>query len=171
MKNTLQVIAILLLVSSCGLFKKRFKVKESKELQVIEKTRENSRVEHDSGNVQIAQSHAANLTGDEEILRIEGEGVQITRDGIIRLHKGKIYQKQGHYSKGVLMKGQLHTDWKSQKVKNDKQNKNKIAGQEEQSKLTTKPAVASMLYFLIGLGVLITIVVYWIKKRKVAIPW
>ena len=108
MKNALQVIAILLLVSSCGLFKKRFKVKESKELQVIEKTRENLRVELDSGNVQIAQSHAANLTGDEEILRIEGEGVQITRDGIIRLHKGKIYQKQGHYSKGVLMKEQLH---------------------------------------------------------------
>ena len=171
MKITLWMIAILLLVSSCGLFKKTSKSRASSETVITEKISENLQVEQDTGEIQIIQLNGGTLIKDEHIIQIEGEEIQITKEGVIQLRKGKIYQKKNQYAETLQVEEQFHSDWKDQKIKSSQQSENKIELRKEQSKVTARPAVTSLFYFIIGFGVLIVLVIWWLKKSKFAPHW
>ncbi|MDR0266468.1 MAG: hypothetical protein LBJ04_24860 [Sphingobacterium sp.] len=166
MKNTLQMIAILLLVSSCGLFKKTLKSKASEHTVVTEKIGENFQVERDTGEMQVVQSYAGALTKEEDVIQIEGEGIQITRDGVVRLHSGKIYQKKNVLGKRLETKERFDAGWKGQKMKSSQQSDKKLELLNTKSKSVMKPATTSMLYFTIGLGVLVALAIWLIRKGR-----
>lgn len=171
MKNTLQMIAILLLVSSCGLFKKTLKSNASKQTVISEKIDENLQVERETGKMEIVQSYTGALTKNEDIIQIEGEGIQITRDGVVQLRSGKIYQKKSVHDETLQAKGRFDAGWKGQKMKSDQQTDKKIELHKTESKSVAKPATTSIFYFSIGLGVLIALVIWLIRKGLVSVHW
>jgi hypothetical protein len=171
MKNTLQMIALLLLVSSCGLFKKTLKSTASKQTVVTEKIDENLQVERDTGGIQVVQSYTGALTKNEHVLQIEGEGIQITRDGVVQLLSGKIYQKQSVHGETLETKGRFDAGWKDQKMKSSQQSDKKIKLHNAESKSVVKPAITRMLYFSMGLGGLIALVIWLIRKGRVSVHW
>lgn len=166
MKNTLQIIAMLLLVSSCGLFRKIEKTKESQELGVKEKNTEYTTIEQDTEHLQIVRSDKEALVTDGYVLQIEGEGIQIMQDGVVQLHKGKIYAKKEHYSEKSRLESRLDANWKAQEVKSSQQIETKTELLKAQSKEVAKPAVSSLLYFLMGCAVLVGLIIWWIKRGR-----
>lgn len=171
MKNTLQMISILLLVSSCGLFKKTLKSTASEQMAITEKIDKNLQFERDTGEIKVVQSYAGALKKSEDVIQIEGEGIQITRDGVVRLRSGKIYQKQSVLGKRLETEERFDAGWKGQKMKSSQQSVQKIKLHDTESKSVVKPATTSMLYFSIGLGVLITLVIWLIRKGRAFVHW
>ncbi|MGE8427159.1 MAG: hypothetical protein ACN6O7_04760 [Sphingobacterium sp.] len=171
MKNTLQIIAMLLLVSSCGLFRKVEKTKASQEFRVKEKNTEYATIAQNTGHIQVVRSDKEALVTDEHVMQIEGEGIQITQDGVVQLHKGKVYAKKEHYSEKLQLERRFDTNWKDRKVKSSQQIETKTELSKAQSKEVAKPAVSSLLYFLMGCSILVGLIIWWIKKRKLIRLW
>lgn len=171
MKNTLQIIAMLLLVSSCGLFRKVEKTKGSQEFGVKEKNTNYATIAQNTEHIQIVRSDKEVLVTDEYVMQIEGEGIQIMQDGAVQLRKGKVYSKKEHYSEKLQLESGFDTNWKAQKVESRQQIETKMELRKAQSKEVSKPAVSSLLYFLMGCGVLVGLIIWWIKKRKFVESW
>jgi len=104
MKNTLQIIAMLLLVSSCGLFRKVEKTKGSQEFGVKEKNTNYATIAQNTEHIQIVRSDKEVLVTDEYVMQVEGEGIQIMQDGVVQLHKGKSMRKRNIILKSCSLK-------------------------------------------------------------------
>ncbi|HAF33840.1 MULTISPECIES: hypothetical protein [Sphingobacterium] len=171
MKNTLQIIAMLLLVSSCGLFKKVEKTNASQEFGIKEKNTESVTIAQKTGHIQVVGLAKEALVTDEYVMQVEGEGIQIMQDGVVQLHKEKVYAKKEHYSEKLQLERRLNTNWKDHKAKSSQQIETKTELTKEQSKEVAKPAVSSLLYFLMGCSILVGLIIWWINKRKLIRIW
>ncbi|WP_223580415.1 hypothetical protein [Sphingobacterium sp. GVS05A] len=165
MKNIFRLTVMLLLVSSCGLFKKITKTKESQTVEANEKMTELSSVDSSRRHLEIEQSYNRLLTGSEALMQIEGEEIEISPNGVVRIGKGRVNKRRTYYSDSSNGVEKYLSDQRRESVHNVHYKEDKLRIDERASKRTVQPAGTNIFYFLIGLLVVIYLMVWWLRRR------
>ncbi|GAA4168696.1 hypothetical protein GCM10022218_04180 [Sphingobacterium ginsenosidimutans] len=156
---------MLLLVSSCGLFKKITKTKESRTVEANEKMAELSSVDSSRRHLEIEQSYNRLLTRSEALMQIEGEAIEISPNGVVRIGKGRVNKRRTHYSDSTNGFEKYLSDQRREIAHNVQYKEDKIRIDGRTSKRTVQPAGTNIFYFLIGLLVVICLLVWWLRRR------
>jgi len=165
MKNIFLLTVMLLLVSSCGLFKKIIKTKESRTVEVNEKMTELSSVDSSRRHLEIEQSYNRLLTRSEALMQIEGEEIEISPNGVVRIGKGRVYKRRTYYSDSSNGVEKYLSKQRQQLFHRVQYKEDKLRIDERTSKRTVQPAGTNIFYFFIGLLVVICLMVWWLRRR------
>lgn len=165
MKNIILLTVMLLLVSSCGLFKKVVKTEKSRKVNRDGKIGLMSM--EDSNNRQLKIEHLANRfsTGVGDLMQIEGEEIEIRPDGIVRIGKGSVKKKRINYIDSSSLFKRSVSVQRQQSAQKIQYKEEQLQFVENTSNRKERPAVTSLLYFLGGLLVLLFSVVWWFRRK------
>jgi len=165
MRNIFLLTVMLLLVSSCGLFKKTIRTKASQILKTNEEMTLLSKVDSGSIRLEVAQSHNRLSVHTEDLMHIEGEKMEISPDGMINIIKGKIHKKLTHHTDSSKRFKQYVSQQRQQIVQRVLRKEEKLQLEDKVTTRTARPAVTSMLYFFTGLIVLAGVLIWWMRRR------
>ncbi|WP_139351250.1 hypothetical protein [Sphingobacterium sp. CZ-UAM] len=164
MKNIIRLTVMLLLVSSCGLFKKSVKTKESQTLKTGEKMTILSNVDSNKQRLDMEQTYNRLSTQTEDLIQIAGEEIEIRPNGVVRIGRGQVNKKRIHSSDSSIAKDRYLFEQRRELVHSAQYKEDKLRLDTKASKRTVQPAAINILYFLIGLLAII-LVVWWKRKR------
>lgn len=161
MKNICLMTVMLLLVSSCGLFKKTVKSKGSATHMEHEKIEAQSKVNLDTQRFELIQSKYQSAQMGEELIVIVGEGIELKSDGGIQVGKGKISRKAVNYSEvsdlaGQTVISQRKLDIQGMEVREKNSKLNKLS-----SEVTSRSTVPAIRYVLVLSIVVVLVLVWW----------
>jgi len=165
MKNILALTVMLLLVSSCGLFKKTVKTSESHMLEARGKVMVSSQIDSSSSHLEVGQSYVRNLKQSEDLMQIEGAEIEISPDGIVRIGKGKINKKRTLYSDSSNVFRKSISGQSQLVIENLLRKDEKLKSAERTTRRTERPMVTSMLFFITGLLVLASLMLWWLRRK------
>ncbi|WP_146191139.1 hypothetical protein [Sphingobacterium athyrii] len=165
MKNILVLTVMLLLVSSCGLFKKTVKTSESHMLEARGEAMELSKIDSGSNHLDVGQSYVRILKQSEDLMQIEGEEIEISPDGIVRIGKGRVNKKLTlHADSGNVFRKYI-SGHSQQVIENVLRKDEKLKLAERKTRRTERPMVTSMLFFITGLLVLASLMIWWLRRK------
>ena len=165
MKNIFLLTVMLLLVSSCGLFKKTVRTKESQILKTNEEMTLLSKVDSGRIRLEVAQSHNRLSVHTADLMHIEGEKMEISPDGTINIIKGKIHKKLTRNVDSSKRFKQSVSEQRQAVEQRVLHKEEKLQLADKMTTRTARPVVTSMLYFFIGLLVLAGAVIWWMRRR------
>jgi hypothetical protein len=155
---------MLLLVSSCGLFKKNVKTKESQTLETGEKMAILSNADSNKQRLDMEQTYNRLSTQTEDLIQIVGEEIEISPNGVVRIGRGQVNKKRIHSSDSSIARDKYHFELHRELAHSVQYKEDKLRLDTKASKRTVQPAAINILYFLIGLLAII-LVVWWKRKR------
>ncbi|WP_158655985.1 hypothetical protein [Sphingobacterium sp. HMA12] len=148
MKNIFVMTVMLLLASSCGLFKKTVKTSESHILEARGEVMVLSKIDSSSNHLEVGQSYGRILKQSEDLMQIEGEEIEISPDGIVRISKGRINKKLTlHADSGNVFSKRI-SGQSQQIIENVLHKDEKLKLAERTTRRTERPMVTSMLFLL-----------------------
>jgi len=165
MKNILRLTVMLLLVSSCGLFKKTVKTEELKTVETNEKMTVLSSVDSGKKHLEIEHLYDRHVIQTGDLMQVEGEDIEISPNGIVRIGRGRINKKRTYYSDSTNGFEKYLSDQRREIAHNVQYKEDKLRIDERTSKRTVQPAGTNIFYFLIGLLVVICLLVWWLRRR------
>ena len=165
MKNIFQLTVVLLLVSSCGLFKKTTKTKESLKWKIVEMNKLQSEEHFHTLRSDSEKSTGQFSIQQENLTLLEGEEIELRPDGTLRVNKGKMSKKQVQHTRRSHGFEKLKSEQRDRDVQVAQHAEKEIKVDERHAQSTAKPAVADMLYFLAGLLGVVLVVFWWLRKR------
>jgi len=156
---------MLLLASSCGLLKKTVKTSESHILEARGEVMVLSKIDSSSNHLEVGQSYGRILKQSEDLMQIEGEEIEISPDGIVRISKGRINKKLTlHADSGNVFSKRI-SGQSQQIIENVLHKDEKLKLAERTTRRTERPMVTSMLFFITGLLVLASLMIWWLRKK------
>lgn len=165
MKNIFVMTVMLLLASSCGLLKKTVKTSESHILEARGEVMVLSKIDSSSNHLEVGQSYGRILKQSEDLMQIEGEEIEISPDGIVRISKGRINKKLTlHADSGNVFSKRI-SGQSQQIIENVLHKDEKLKLAERTTRRTERPMVTSMLFFITGLLVLASLMIWWLRKK------
>lgn len=165
MKNILRLTVMLLLVSSCGLFKKTVRTEELKTVETNKKMTVLSSVDSSKKHLEIEQLYDRHVIQTGDLMQVEGEDIEISPNGIVRIGRGRINKKRTYYSDSTNGFEKYLSDQRREIAHNVQYKEDKLRIDERTSKRTVQPAGTNIFYFLIGLLVVICLLVWWLRRR------
>lgn len=134
-------------------------------MEANEKMAELSSVDSSRRHLEIEQSYNRLLTRSEALMQIEGEDIEVSPNGSVRIGRGRINKKRTHYSDSTNGFEKYLSDQRREIAHNVQYKEDKIRIDERTSKRTVQPAGTNIFYFLIGLLVVICLLVWWLRRR------
>lgn len=165
MKNICLLTLTLLIVSSCGLFKKTVRTKESAAVDVQSRTTLRSSSDVKTQHRQTLSSQSISLIKGADRLQIEGDKIQIAENGTIQVEKGKVIRKSIQRSNAMSNVDQTVSDQRQQKVEKTGHEEQKLKGREQRTTKISRPTSTTIVCFLIGLA-LLAFLLKWRINRK-----
>lgn len=165
MKNILRLTVMLLLVSSCGLFKKTVKTEELKTVETNKKMTVLSSTDSSKKHLEIEQLYDRLVIKTGDLMQIEGEDIEISPNGIVRIGRGRVNKRRTHYSDSTNGFEKYLSDQRREIAHSVQYKEDKLRIDERASKRTVQPAGTNIFYFLIGLLVVICLMVWWLRRR------
>ena len=134
-------------------------------MEANKKMAELSSVDSSRRHLEIEQSYNRLLTGSEALMQIEGEEIEISPNGVVRIGKGRVNKRRTHYSDSSNGVEKYLSDQRRESAHNVQYKEDKLRIDESASKRMVQPAGTNIFYFLIGLLVVICLLVWWLRRR------
>ncbi|WP_398453536.1 hypothetical protein AB3466_18350 [Sphingobacterium thalpophilum] len=165
MKNVFPLTVMLLLVSSCGLFKKTVKTTELHKTALVEHNGLRSDTQLNEQHVRAERSDSTHSIEASGLMLLEGEGIELRPDGSLQIRRGRIHKKfmQHETQQGETVK--VGSDKRKQNLQYIQHDEKRISLLGWKDKKITEPAVSRMLYFLAGLLILVSGIVWWLRRK------
>jgi hypothetical protein len=145
--------------------KKTVKTSESHILEARGEVMVLSKIDSSSNHLEVGQSYGRILKQSEDLMQIEGEEIEISPDGIVRISKGRINKKLTlHADSGNVFSKRI-SGQSQQIIENVLHKDEKLKLAERTTRRTERPMVTSMLFFITGLLVLASLMIWWLRKK------
>lgn len=165
MKKIIELASMVLLVSSCGLFKNKSKTVQSETAGVINTLDGNFRHDNQVNTTKKADVRSFVWSDGETRTQLEGEDIMLDRSGDVRMGKGKVMIKEIEKSGAVQLSKQREEVNRSEKNEASLGVKEKVVLARNLSKQASTPQYHTILWFSVGLIMLIFLCFRWIRKR------
>lgn len=165
MKKIIELASIMLLVSSCGLFKKKSKIVQSQTAGVVTAMQSDSQYDNQIQIEKRADVQSFFWLDGEASTELEGEDITLEKNGIVRMGKGKVMIKEIEKSSAVQLASQTEDLNRSEKNKVSLVAEQKLDFESDLSNEVSKPGYNVILYISVALIILIFLYLWWIKKR------
>jgi hypothetical protein len=164
MKKIIALIAIMSLVSSCSLLKKKSKTVESEKYETVTTMQGDFRHDHQT-QIKKKEDVQSIVALDGEF-RTEFEGEDITREknGSVRIGKGKVIIQEITRSNTMQLASRVDDINNSEKNQASLETGQKVVFKSESSNQISTPQYRVFIWFSAGLILLIFIWFRWIKK-------
>jgi hypothetical protein len=165
MKIIVGVVAVILLVNGCGLFKKNTKIKQSEINENISAMELDLKKEKEIVVTTETDLQSFVWLDGETVMQLEGEDVRIEKDGTVLMARGKVNQKSREKSNAVQSMTKTTKVEQHEKKQTALETKQKVTFEKKASSLVSKPESSMIFWFYISLFILIFICLCWIKKK------
>ncbi|MEJ5090997.1 hypothetical protein GEO21_13210 [Sphingobacterium faecium] len=165
MKIIVGVVAVILLVNGCGLFKKNTKIKQSEINENISAMELDLKKEKEIVVTAETDLQSFVWLDGETVMQLEGEDVRIEKDGTVLMARGKVNQKSREKSNAVQSMTKTTKVEQHEKKQTALETKQKVTFEKKASSLVSKPESSMIFWFYISLFILIFICLCWIKKK------
>ncbi|GEM64578.1 hypothetical protein SF1_25600 [Sphingobacterium faecium NBRC 15299] len=165
MKIIVGVVAVILLVNGCGLFKKNTKIKQSEINENISAMELDLKKEKEIVVTTETDLQSFVWLDGETVMQLEGEDVRIEKDGTVLMARGKVNQKSREKSNVVQSMTKTTKVEQHEKKQTALETKQKVTFEKKASSLVSKPESSMIFWFYISLFILIFICLCWIKKK------
>ncbi|VTR42752.1 hypothetical protein [Sphingobacterium thalpophilum] len=165
MKNVFPLTVMLLLVSSCGLFKKTVKTTELHKAALVEHNGLRSDTQLNEQHVRAERSDSTYSIEVSGLMLLEGEGIQLRPDGSLHIEKGRLHNTFMQHETQKSENVKVRSGKSEQKLQHIQYGENTISVLGRQDKKITEPAVTRMLYFLVGLLAVVYGIVWWLRRK------
>ncbi|UZJ66315.1 hypothetical protein OKW96_09805 [Sphingobacterium sp. KU25419] len=165
MKIIVGVVAVILLVNGCGLFKKNTKIKQSEINENISAMELDLKKEKEIVMTTETDLQSFVWLDGETVMQLEGEDVRIEKDGTVLMARGKVNQKSREKSNAVQLMSKTTKVEQHEKKQTALETKQKVTFEKKASSRVSKPESSMIFWFYISLFILIFICLCWIKKK------
>lgn len=165
MKIIVGVVAVILLVNGCGLFKKNTKIKQSEINENISAMELDLKKEKEIVVTAETDLQSFVWLDGETVMQLEGEDVRIEKDGTVLMARGKVNQKSREKSNAVQLMSKTTKVEQHEKKQTALETKQKVTFEKKASSRVIKPESSMIFWFYISLFILIFICLCWIKKK------
>jgi uncharacterized protein YceK len=165
MKIIVGVVAVILLVNGCGLFKKNTKIKQSEINENISAMELDLKKEKETVVTAETDLQSFVWLDGETVIQLEGEDVRIEKDGTVLMARGKVNQKSREKSNAVQLMSKTTKVEQHEKKQTALETKQKVTFEKKASSRVSKPESSMIFWFYISLFILIFICLSWIKKK------
>lgn len=165
MKIIVGVVAVILLVNGCGLFKKNTKIKQSEINENISAMELDLKKEKEIVVTTETDLQSFVWLDGETVMHLEGEDVRIEKDGTVLMARGKVNQKSREKSNAVQSMTKTTKVEQHEKKQTALETKQKVTFEKKASSRVSKPESSMIFWFYISLFILIFICLCWIKKK------
>ncbi|WP_447769662.1 hypothetical protein [Sphingobacterium faecium] len=165
MKIIVGVVAVILLVNGCGLFKKNTKIKQSEINENISAMELDLKKEKEIVVTTETDLQSFVWLDGETVMQLEGEDVRIEKDGTVLMARGKVNQKSREKSNAVQLMSKTTKVEQHEKKQTALETKQKVTFEKKASSRVSKPESSMIFWFYISLFILIFICLCWIKKK------
>ncbi|MEN5233204.1 hypothetical protein [Sphingobacterium faecium] len=165
MKIIVGVVAVILLVNGCGLFKKNTKIKQSEINENISAMELDLKKEKEIVVTTETDLQSFVWLDGETVMQLEGEDVRIEKDGTVLMARGKVNQKSREKSNAVQLMSKTTKVEQHEKKQTALETKQKVTFEKKASSRVSKPEFSMIFWFYISLFILIFICLCWIKKK------
>ena len=165
MKIIVGVVAVILLVNGCGLFKKNTKIKQSEINENISAMELDLKKEKEIVVTAETDLQSFVWLDGETVMQLEGEDVRIEKDGTVLMARGKVNQKSREKSNAVQLMSKTTKVEQHEKKQAALETKQKVTFEKKASSRVSKPESSMIFWFYISLFILIFICLCWIKKK------
>lgn len=165
MKIIVGVVAVILLVNGCGLFKKSTKIKQSEINENISAMELDLKKEKEIVVTTETDLQSFVWLDGETVMQLEGEDVRIEKDGTVLMARGKVNQKSREKSNAVQLMSKTTKVEQHEKKQTALETKQKVTFEKKASSRVSKPESSMIFWFYISLFILIFICLCWIKKK------
>jgi preprotein translocase subunit SecF len=156
---------MVLLVSSCGLFKNKSKTVQSETAGSIKTLKGNFGYDNQVNTTKKTDMKSFAWSDGETRTQLEGEDIMLERSGDVRMRKGKVMIKEIEKSSAVQLARQREEVNRSEKNETSVGVEGKVALERNLSKQVSTPQYRVLLWFSVGLIMLIFLFFRWIRKR------
>lgn len=165
MKIIVGVVAVILLVNGCGLFKKNTKIKQSEINENISAMELDLKKEKEIVVTTETDLQSFVWLDGETVMQLEGEDVRIEKDGTVLMARGKVNQKSREKSNAVQLMSKTTKVEQHEKKQTALETKQKVTFEKKASSRVSKPESSMIFWFYISLFILIFICLCYIKKK------
>lgn len=165
MKIIVGVIAVVLLVNGCGLFKTTTKVKQSEAIDVMSEVSIDLKKEKEAEVSMKTDLHSFVWVDGETVTQLQGEDISITKDGTVRMGRGRVNQKSKEKSNGVQLMNTAIAVKQYESKQTALAAKQKVVFEKKTNSRVSKPKSSMFVWYCVGLIILSLLCFWWIRKK------
>ncbi|MEN5379770.1 hypothetical protein [Sphingobacterium kitahiroshimense] len=165
MKKILKLTVIMLLVSSCGLLKKKSKAVESQKYEAGTTMQGDFRYDHQTQIKRKANVQSFAKLDGESKTEFEGEDITLEKNGNVRMGKGKVIIHEIERSNTMQLVNRTEDINYSEKKQASHAAKQRVAFKKVSSKQVSKPEYHFFIWFFAALIIMIFLWFRWLKKK------
>jgi len=158
------MIAFVLLVNSCGLFKQTSKTKQSEATAVTTAIAVDLEKDQQMEVKRETDLQSYTRLDGETVTQLEGENIIVSKDGVIRMTKGKAKQQSWENSTTIQLVSETVASKQHEKNQASLATKQALKLEKKASVHTEKPASGFFRWFWAVLFIMLFLFFRWIKK-------